>query len=176
MLEGVTGAYPRALYGAVGVGPEAQRKPFVAVANSWSEVVAGHNHLRQPERTRGFQAVRTGVAHAPRQVIGNFGSRPIEHADESAAPDELLHRCPATAISVEDDDLAAGVFEELAHERPTPGGDPEHAQRNRRTVIFAASHRDAFSHAADGRGGVCQDRRQHLVQPGDVGLFLTWPG
>src|SRR5262249_2555923 len=46
LLEGVTGAYPRALYGAVGVGREAQRQPFVAIANSWSEVVAGHNHLR----------------------------------------------------------------------------------------------------------------------------------
>jgi len=46
LLEGVHGAYPRALYGAAGVDAEGRRRPFVAVANSWSEVVAGHVPLR----------------------------------------------------------------------------------------------------------------------------------
>ncbi len=79
LLEGVTGAYPRALYGAVGVGTEAKRRPFVAVANSWSEVVAGHVHLRQlaEEVKRGINAAGgtprefntigacDGIAHGP---------------------------------------------------------------------------------------------------------------
>lgn len=79
LLEGITGAYPRALYGAVGVGQEAQRRPFVAVANSWSEVVAGHNHLRSlaEEVKRGIVdaggtprefntiAACDGIAHGP---------------------------------------------------------------------------------------------------------------
>jgi dihydroxy-acid dehydratase len=79
LLEGVTGAYPRALYGAVGVSPEQQRRPFVAVANSWSEVVAGHHHLRQlaDEVKRGIAeaggtprefntiAACDGIAHGP---------------------------------------------------------------------------------------------------------------
>jgi len=79
LLEGVTGAYPRALYGATGVGRDAQRRPFVAVANSWSEVVAGHSHLRQlsDEVKRGIEAAGgtprefntiaacDGIAHGP---------------------------------------------------------------------------------------------------------------
>lgn len=79
LLEGVTGAYPRALYGATGVGPEGRRRPFVAVANSWSEVVAGHNHLRMlgEEIKRGIHdaggtprefntiAACDGIAHGP---------------------------------------------------------------------------------------------------------------
>lgn len=79
LLEGVTGAYPRALYGAVGVTPEEKRRPFVAIANSWSEVVAGHNHLRllAEEVKRGIHdaggtprefntiAACDGIAHGP---------------------------------------------------------------------------------------------------------------
>src|SRR6476469_5388232 len=79
LLEGVTGAYPRALYGAVGVTEVAQHRPFVAVANSWSEVVAGHNHLRllAEEVKRGIDAAGgtprefntiaacDGIAHGP---------------------------------------------------------------------------------------------------------------
>jgi dihydroxy-acid dehydratase len=79
LLEGVTGAYPRALYGATGVGRDAQRRPFVAVANSWSEVVAGHSHLRllADEVKRGIEAAGgtprefntiaacDGIAHGP---------------------------------------------------------------------------------------------------------------
>jgi dihydroxy-acid dehydratase len=79
LLEGVHGAYPRALYGAAGVDAEGRRRPFVAVANSWSEVVAGHVPLRSlaDEVKKGIQdaggtprefntiAACDGIAHGP---------------------------------------------------------------------------------------------------------------
>jgi dihydroxy-acid dehydratase len=79
LLEGVTGAYPRALYGATGVSAEGKKRPFVAVANSWSEVVAGHQPLRAlaDEVKRGIAdaggtprefntiAACDGIAHGP---------------------------------------------------------------------------------------------------------------
>ena len=40
-------AYSRALYRAIGFTKEDLKKPFVAVANSWSEFTPGHIHLRQ---------------------------------------------------------------------------------------------------------------------------------
>ena len=79
LLEGVTGAYPRALYRATGVDTRRRDRPFVAVANSWSEVVAGHTHLRilADEVKRGIAdaggtprefntiAACDGIAHGP---------------------------------------------------------------------------------------------------------------
>jgi len=47
LFEGVLGAYPRALYRAVGFNDEDFHKPLIGLANSWSEVVPGHLHLRR---------------------------------------------------------------------------------------------------------------------------------
>jgi len=47
VFEGVTGAYPRALYRSMGFGDEDFGKPLIGIANSWSEAVPGHYHLRQ---------------------------------------------------------------------------------------------------------------------------------
>ncbi|NOZ28673.1 MAG: dihydroxy-acid dehydratase [Chloroflexi bacterium] len=47
LFEGVEGAYPRALYRAMGATDEDFRKPLIGIANSWSEVCPGHVHLRQ---------------------------------------------------------------------------------------------------------------------------------
>jgi dihydroxy-acid dehydratase len=47
LFEGIAGAYPRALYRAMGFGDDDFRKPLISVANSWSEVNPGHIHLRQ---------------------------------------------------------------------------------------------------------------------------------
>ena len=47
LFEGVSGAYPRALYRAVGFNDEDFHKPLIGLANSWSEVVPGHLHLRR---------------------------------------------------------------------------------------------------------------------------------
>ncbi|MSP13545.1 MAG: dihydroxy-acid dehydratase [Chloroflexi bacterium] len=46
MLSGIAGAYPRALFKAVGLGREDLRKPVIAIANSWNEMLPGHFHFR----------------------------------------------------------------------------------------------------------------------------------
>jgi len=45
-LEGLQATYARALLGAAGFGPEELKRPLIAIANSHSELPAGHVHLR----------------------------------------------------------------------------------------------------------------------------------
>ena len=47
VFEGTVGAYPRALYRAMGFGDADFARPLIGIANSWSEVNPGHYHLRQ---------------------------------------------------------------------------------------------------------------------------------
>jgi dihydroxy-acid dehydratase len=46
VFEGVAGAYPRALYRAMGFADADFEKPLIGIVNSWSEVDPGHFHLR----------------------------------------------------------------------------------------------------------------------------------
>lgn len=47
IFEGLHGAYPRALYRAMGYQDADFSKPLIGIVNSWSEVNPGHFHLRQ---------------------------------------------------------------------------------------------------------------------------------
>ncbi|MEJ5199368.1 MAG: dihydroxy-acid dehydratase, partial [Anaerolineae bacterium] len=47
VFEGVAGAYPRALYRAMGFTDADFEKPLIGIVNSWSEVNPGHYHLRE---------------------------------------------------------------------------------------------------------------------------------
>ncbi len=47
VFEGLHGAYPRALYRAMGYRDDDFTKPLIGIVNSWSEVNPGHFHLRQ---------------------------------------------------------------------------------------------------------------------------------
>lgn len=47
VFEGVAGAYPRALYRAMGFADADFEKPLIGIVNSWSEVNPGHFHLRE---------------------------------------------------------------------------------------------------------------------------------
>ena len=47
VFEGTVGAYPRALYRAMGFGDADFARPLIGIANSWSEANPGHYHLRQ---------------------------------------------------------------------------------------------------------------------------------
>ena len=47
IFEGLHGAYPRALYRAMGYHDADFSKPLIGIVNSWSEVNPGHFHLRQ---------------------------------------------------------------------------------------------------------------------------------
>jgi dihydroxy-acid dehydratase len=46
IFEGLHGAYPRALYRAMGYHDADFDKPLIGIVNSWSEVNPGHYHLR----------------------------------------------------------------------------------------------------------------------------------
>ena len=46
IFKGLHGAYPRALYRAMGFQDDDFRKPLIGIVNSWSEVNPGHFHLR----------------------------------------------------------------------------------------------------------------------------------
>lgn len=59
VLGGLTGAYPRALFHAVGLGREDLSRPLVAIANSWNEMLPGHFHFRHLA-----QVVKAGVRQA----------------------------------------------------------------------------------------------------------------
>lgn len=50
LMEGLTGAYPRAIYRSMGFTDEDLAKPQIAVVNSWSEATPGHVHLRELAR------------------------------------------------------------------------------------------------------------------------------
>jgi len=47
LFEGVVGAYPRALYRAMGATDADFDKPLIAIANSWTDLNPGHAHLRR---------------------------------------------------------------------------------------------------------------------------------
>jgi dihydroxy-acid dehydratase len=59
IFEGLHGAYPRALYRAMGYQDADFSRPLIGIVNSWSEVNPGHFHLRQLA-----EWVRQGVREA----------------------------------------------------------------------------------------------------------------
>ena len=71
VFQGTAGAYPRALYRAMGFGDTDFKKPLIGIANSWSEVNPGHYHLRELA-----EWVKEGVREA--------GGMPVEF--NTAAP------------------------------------------------------------------------------------------
>jgi dihydroxy-acid dehydratase len=59
LFDGINGAYPRALYRAMGFSEADFNKPLIGIANSWSETNPGHYHLRKLA-----QWVKAGVRQA----------------------------------------------------------------------------------------------------------------
>ena len=47
MMEGISGAYPRALFRAMGYDDNDFKKPLIGIVNSWTEATPGHAHLRE---------------------------------------------------------------------------------------------------------------------------------
>ena len=64
-LEGLESTYARALYRPIGFTDADFHKPLLAIVNSWSELAAGHAHLRQLS-----EQVREGIREA--------GGMPVE--------------------------------------------------------------------------------------------------
>jgi dihydroxy-acid dehydratase len=68
ITRGVTRAPQRALLAALGVADEDLERPFVGIANAWSEIVPGHLHLRD---LAGF--VKKGI-HSAGGIAFEFGT------------------------------------------------------------------------------------------------------
>lgn len=47
MLDGLSGAYPRSIYKAMGYEDKDFKKPLIGIVNSWTEANPGHVHLRK---------------------------------------------------------------------------------------------------------------------------------
>jgi dihydroxy-acid dehydratase len=65
VFEGLSGAYPRALYRAMGYADRDFNQPLIGIANSWGETNPGHIHLRE-------------LAGWVRQGIRTAGGTPVE--------------------------------------------------------------------------------------------------
>ena len=65
IFEGLHGAYPRALYRAMGFQNSDFNQPLIGIVNSWSEVNPGHFHLRQ-------------LAEWVKQGVRQAGGTPVE--------------------------------------------------------------------------------------------------
>jgi dihydroxy-acid dehydratase len=65
IFKGVAGAYPRALYRAMGLDDADFEQPLIGIANSWSEVNPGHYHLR-------------GLAEWVKAGVREAGGTPVE--------------------------------------------------------------------------------------------------
>ncbi len=65
IFEGLHGAYPRALYRAMGYQDSDFTRPLIGIANSWSEANPGHFHLRH-------------MAEWVKQGVRQAGGTPVE--------------------------------------------------------------------------------------------------
>ncbi len=65
IFDGLHGAYPRALYRAMGYTDDDFQKPLIGIANSWSEANPGHFHLRT-------------LAEWVKQGVREAGGTPVE--------------------------------------------------------------------------------------------------
>ena len=59
VLAGFAGAYPRAIFRAMGLSRKDLSRPLIAIANSWNEMIPGHFHFRPLA-----EAVKAGIRQA----------------------------------------------------------------------------------------------------------------
>jgi dihydroxy-acid dehydratase len=96
VFEGVAGAYPRALYRAMGFRDGDFEKPLIGIANSWSEVNPGHFHLRQLAAW-----VKEGV-HAAGGAVAEFNTvAPCDGIAQGQGMHSVLPLRDVIAASVE---------------------------------------------------------------------------
>ena len=87
---------------------------------------SGSDHGRDPAAGRGIEPRWAGAEDPADEFIGPFGRRHVEDARHRAAFDQRLHRPPASAGGVKDDDVAASRFEEATGPLDAWGGVAEH--------------------------------------------------
>ncbi len=136
-LEGVQGAYARALLKATGLGDDDLGKPLIGIANSYSELVPGHVHLRTiadwvKEGVRAGGAVPrefNTIAACDGMVQGVGGHYVLPMRDVIAASVELMVRAnplDALVLIASCDKIVPGMLMAAARvDLPTimlPGG------------------------------------------------------
>ena len=73
---------------------------------------AGGDHCGDTMPRGGVEAGRTGGENAADEFVGPFGGRDVEDPCHRAACDQRFHRPTTGACGMEDDDIAAGRFEQ----------------------------------------------------------------
>ncbi|MDK2926185.1 MAG: dihydroxy-acid dehydratase [Bacillota bacterium] len=96
LMEGLTGAYPRAIYRSVGFTDEDLQKPQIAVVNSWSETNPGHVHLRKLAR-----CVKEGVWAAGGMPVEFNVIAPCDGVAQGAGMHYILPSRDIIAASIE---------------------------------------------------------------------------
>jgi dihydroxy-acid dehydratase len=99
VLEGLKGAYPRALYRAMGFTDRDFDRPLIGVANSWGETNPGHFHLRE-------------LANRVKLGIRAAGGMPVEF--NTVAPCDGICQGPGMHYVLPLRDLIAATVELMA--------------------------------------------------------------
>ena len=137
LLSGAEGAYARALLKATGLGDEDMGRPLIGIANSYSELVPGHVHLRAladwvKEGVRAAGGVPrefNTIAACDGMVQGPGGHYVLPMRDVIAASVELMaqaHALDALVLIASCDKIVPGMLMAAARlDRPAivlPGG------------------------------------------------------
>jgi dihydroxy-acid dehydratase len=96
LMDGITGAYPRAIYRSVGFTDEDLKKPQIAIVNSWSEANPGHMHLRELARY-----VKEGVWAAGGMPVEFNVIAPCDGVSQGAGMHYILPSRDIIAASIE---------------------------------------------------------------------------
>ncbi len=96
IFAGLKGAYPRALYRAMGYGDRDFERPLIGIANSWGETNPGHHHLRALA-----DDVKTGVRRAGGMPVEFNTVAPCDGICQGAGMHYVLPLRDVIAASVE---------------------------------------------------------------------------
>jgi dihydroxy-acid dehydratase len=99
VFEGLKGAYPRALYRAMGFTERDFERPLIGIANSWGETNPGHFHLRE-------------LANRVKLGIRAAGGMPVEF--NTVAPCDGICQGPGMHYVLPLRDLIAATVELMA--------------------------------------------------------------
>ncbi len=126
---------------------------------------AQRHDLRQALASGHLQALGTSGKDAADQLVAQLRGGDIEDSDEEAAVGQRLHRAPAGAGGVEDEDLVAAPLQLLARRRDARRRDAEHGGADQRALLAQGDIR-GVDHARHRGRGVGQDASRDRVHPG----------
>ena len=135
------------------------------------ERTKGHN-LRQTEGARHVEPLGAGRKRATSNLIGKFGGGEVEHAANDAVAHQGFHRPSASTIGMEDENLVAVPFHDLAGNHGGGRGDAEHGYGD--DGLFRLDWPNSrFRHGGDRRRGVGDDPLRDYVKAGEIDDWIV---